>query len=571
MSETTQQIEELASPFSHVLQTNYIPTDSECATIRQFLEAPKARLNEILAEMRRLQALFKTLAAKKDRLKKFVDVHSALVSPMRRMPPELLQNIFLQTLPQSRNCAITDKEGPLLLSSVCKSWRALVLATPRLWTSVHIVVPPSSHIDAFSAWLKRVWLPRSGIQPLSFSVAHSTSLLTPDSVSLRLVYDLLVNDAHRWRHVELALHSISDIEYVSTALSGTSLPNLQSLKLSPPLRQLFMPQPPTGDMLAFLDNAPNIQRLWLPDLQLLYTTRSLSSTVLSTVVDLKIEATRLSRGLDYVHLWETLRHCTVLERCQIVSNPQEDAAVDPPEPFSLPSLHTLAITHGRAPTTTMNFFAFLDLPNLRTLTCETHGPWLTIGVAELVDLLPSPSSLLRVETLTLGINLMETQKLLTALVLFPALTKLILKHEPKGTITDTGLFGTNLILGSEAPSGDGTFLNKLGEGLLGDETTDPPRGRLLPSLQHISLGDLEATSDEALVAFVRASAARQMRKIECSFARPRQRDVTPDLKNIIRDLVPPMQVQLRYSKRGVMSGYSPFTGLRDANTHRTGG
>ncbi|KAJ7634614.1 hypothetical protein FB45DRAFT_909361, partial [Roridomyces roridus] len=42
-------------------------------------------------------------------------------------------------LPTHRNCVMDASEAPLLLGRISSAWRALSLATPRLWASLHIV------------------------------------------------------------------------------------------------------------------------------------------------------------------------------------------------------------------------------------------------------------------------------------------------------------------------------------------------------------------------------------------------------------------------------------------------
>ncbi|KAF7317338.1 F-box domain-containing protein [Mycena chlorophos] len=599
------------SPYAHVLQTNYIPSDSECHTIRDFLSAPQTELADIQAEMKRLQTAFKALSVQRDRLRRFVRSHEALISPMRRMPPEILQMIFVYSLPRSRNCAISHKEGPMLLGRVCRAWRALVLATPRLWAAVHVVVPPASHVDALANWLKRVWLPRSGIRPLSISIANSGTLVTLENQPLRAIYDVVVAEAHRWADVELAFHTIEDLRYVADMLATSALPKLQVLKICSPVRQLLLLAEPAEDYLAFLGNAPAMRSLTLPDLQPIY---SMLPPTLASIVNLKIEGTRLSRGLAYPHLWRVLRHCAALETADIICTTGDEfghqnqnnatTSSTETETFSLPRLHTLTITHGRISTNTPHsaFFGPIDLPSLRTLACHTQGSWHSIGAAELTDLLPAAPSLVRVETLTLGISLLESGKLMRALRLFPALRKLGLLHEPKlppGEAADGGGPGGMLgvILGADLPDGDGAFLEVLGRGLCPPPaafsgTQEMPVEPLLPSLQHLYLHNLTATSDDALLAFVRTLVAGSsiastdmledvanaalglvpvpalgLRRLDCFFARVRQRDIRTELKQLLNPGPAEdggnsnLEVQLHYSTRHEMSGYSPFAGL----------
>ncbi|KAJ7055370.1 hypothetical protein C8F01DRAFT_1373895 [Mycena amicta] len=511
---STNERELPSSPFQSILHSNYVPTDSESATIRDFLVDPGKQLVDIQTELKRVQRVLKALAHRQDRLKKFINAHRALVSPMRRMPPEIVQNIFVATLPNGRNCAISKKEGPLLLGRVCKSWRAISQATPRLWASVHIVVPPPSHVEALAGWLQRVWLPRSGIRPLNVSVTHSESALALDQRALHCIYAVIVSEAQRWRDIELLFHSFEDIQHLSHKVNAAPLPYLRTLKLLSPLRRLIVEPEPEEDCLAFLANAPHLRSLTLPDLQPLYRSNAL--------------------------LWETLRHCTSLKSCDIVCRAADDFALEPEfEPFSLPLLQELSITHSRLPDgSPVHFFAPLELPNLRILKCYMQGIWESIGSAELTNLLPAAPSLHHVENLTIGINFLESEKLLRALELFPALQKLSILYEPKASIDEhQGALG--IVLGPGAPQGDSAFLDKL-ERLMhraaqtdnGDNPSPRLSPALFPSLQSISLLEFAALTDDTLAQFVRTCATRGLRKVECSFSRRRQRDIRPELHDV---------------------------------------
>ncbi|KAJ6466450.1 hypothetical protein C8R45DRAFT_489282 [Mycena sanguinolenta] len=56
--------------------------------------------------------------------------------------------------------------APLLLLRVCKSWTAIALSTPALWTSIRIYFPCSK---SFRTWVLPAWLNRAHNRPLSVS------------------------------------------------------------------------------------------------------------------------------------------------------------------------------------------------------------------------------------------------------------------------------------------------------------------------------------------------------------------------------------------------------------------
>ncbi|KAF8988742.1 hypothetical protein BDQ17DRAFT_1373884 [Cyathus striatus] len=85
-------------------------------------------------------------------------------------------------------------EAPMLLTQICSSWRRIALSTPRIWSSIHIVLPniirgayPVRNylveeeelvlqtLDRRQAFVKK-WLDRSGACPLTISI-----LQTPDA------------------------------------------------------------------------------------------------------------------------------------------------------------------------------------------------------------------------------------------------------------------------------------------------------------------------------------------------------------------------------------------------------
>ncbi|KAJ7842731.1 hypothetical protein B0H14DRAFT_2780339 [Mycena olivaceomarginata] len=166
------------SPFQDILHTNAVPTDAECDSIHALLRGPR---KEVVASQKRAK------------LEEFIDAHLALVSPFRRLPDDIVRAIFLATLPLTRN-------WPLLLGRVCRSWRALALTTPRLWASMHIVVPDPSQLELLTQKVA-VWLDRSGAVPLDISLVYSR--VAPSSFDISSMMSPIIAVSRRWRNIQL--------------------------------------------------------------------------------------------------------------------------------------------------------------------------------------------------------------------------------------------------------------------------------------------------------------------------------------------------------------------------------
>ncbi|KAF7298542.1 F-box domain-containing protein [Mycena indigotica] len=166
-----------ASPFQEILHTNTVPTDEQCDEIRAYLQSYNSRLDELHTEVARLEKLLSVVMHERDELTDFLASHQALISPMRRIPDDVLCLIFLETLPAHRNTALDAKEGPMLLAGVCSHWRALALSTPKLWSKMHLVIPPQTpqtmdKQDVLVLEMQR-WLKRGANAPLDVSAQVS--------------------------------------------------------------------------------------------------------------------------------------------------------------------------------------------------------------------------------------------------------------------------------------------------------------------------------------------------------------------------------------------------------------
>jgi len=138
----------LKPEFSALLQNNDVPSELTILKVTESLKAPLNELQEIETEIQRLRKLMETMNIKRQSIQKIIDDHNIILSPARRLPRDVLHEIFLHCLPTKRNPTAEYSESPLLLTRICSSWRAIALSSPRMWSKVHIPLSnPSSSLD----------------------------------------------------------------------------------------------------------------------------------------------------------------------------------------------------------------------------------------------------------------------------------------------------------------------------------------------------------------------------------------------------------------------------------------
>ncbi|KZP11989.1 hypothetical protein FIBSPDRAFT_755702, partial [Athelia psychrophila] len=116
--------------------TNYAPGTHERIHIKSTLldvHLQLSRLDEALAQINDVRD---RIHRKQRTLQEYSAQYTALISPVRRVPPEILAEIFLYFLPHLvYNNADTTvvRRNRMLPSHICKRWRDLSLSTPNFW------------------------------------------------------------------------------------------------------------------------------------------------------------------------------------------------------------------------------------------------------------------------------------------------------------------------------------------------------------------------------------------------------------------------------------------------------
>ncbi|KAF5332546.1 hypothetical protein D9611_005418 [Ephemerocybe angulata] len=252
---------EAKTPFAKHLDTNYVPSDEELPLIRALIQQ-KA---ETLAV---LNARIKALEVERDAEQSFVQRHIALISPIKRVPDDILSSIFIACLALRRDRYEPWPTGhpAVILSHVCSRWRQLALKTPILWSTLKIYIPPfpaghpmglvhmssliqrTAESEATHSWekqverllrLSRVWIARSKdcFLTIDFLVVD-ISPSAPDSTisTISSIIGVICDASWRWKRAWLHLPSRTPINSLALGrlydLKPADIPSLCDLALS---------------------------------------------------------------------------------------------------------------------------------------------------------------------------------------------------------------------------------------------------------------------------------------------------------------------------------------------------
>ncbi|KAF9474206.1 hypothetical protein BDN70DRAFT_866582 [Pholiota conissans] len=161
---------------------------------------------------------------------------------IHRMPVEIASQIFVSFLEDEsvvgNDCFLRSSTrelawfAPLLLASVCHTWRKIALSTPQLWTFLHVHLSDASSVPTYTD-LTRRWLRRTGQLPLSISLSFSG---TYASHTVSPLFDVIRECSSRWRQLSLRIST----NYYDKLVHGLEvLPSLEEILLHPPTESVW--------------------------------------------------------------------------------------------------------------------------------------------------------------------------------------------------------------------------------------------------------------------------------------------------------------------------------------------
>ncbi|PBK95176.1 hypothetical protein ARMGADRAFT_963820 [Armillaria gallica] len=234
--------------WTRLTRTNDLPLTSQENTLSEMISSCKQDLHRLNLERSSLHAflldLKKHLKEKIDildqertRISEAIHECQGIISPVRRLPPELLCQIFLGTIERAQTTADVDTQlhdtksvgySPLSISSVSAKWRSIALSFPELWSSINILllVDDGGFSDDLNSKRLHLYLDRSQGYPLSISIYDLAGGMVDDLPA----YLITVLSPSSTRIRELSLHLPAHLFFEISTLR-LSLPLLETLIL----------------------------------------------------------------------------------------------------------------------------------------------------------------------------------------------------------------------------------------------------------------------------------------------------------------------------------------------------
>jgi hypothetical protein len=177
---------------------------------------------QLKEELSKIQETLILLEKKRASLSSYRARNKAILSPLRRMPPEVLGDIFLWTLPSPSEVQNTFdvEDSPWTLTRISSRWREISLSTPSLWSRIIVDYRNAHH---YPVSMVEAQIHRSRARKLEIHFYGSEAASSGPQIQ---IFQLLLQHSSRWEALELVL--TAEIAPLLTTLR-TGFPSLQRL------------------------------------------------------------------------------------------------------------------------------------------------------------------------------------------------------------------------------------------------------------------------------------------------------------------------------------------------------
>ncbi|KAJ3736205.1 hypothetical protein DFJ43DRAFT_1136392 [Lentinula guzmanii] len=172
--------------------TNEPPDDPDAQLFSQTLKYATDREPFLQEEVRYLETILYQRLEELSRVKQTIRQYKFVLSPVRRLPRELLMEIFFQVIGNEDPEDVLDFDRGLWpLTHICRLWRTLILNHASFWTTVSL--PGRIRYPTYAVHILSLFLERSGSRPIfvDFTCRDLESL--PQTL-----FSVLVAHSHHW-------------------------------------------------------------------------------------------------------------------------------------------------------------------------------------------------------------------------------------------------------------------------------------------------------------------------------------------------------------------------------------
>ncbi|TFK34143.1 hypothetical protein BDQ12DRAFT_657206, partial [Crucibulum laeve] len=116
---------------SPLCKSNDTPSPEEAVYASNIVSEGIAEIQNLDAQISKTKELLSQLVSHRERIVAYVDAHKSVLSPIRRLPPEILTLIFLHISSPIR----VDQPDffPWNVTRVSALWRSVMLSTKEVW------------------------------------------------------------------------------------------------------------------------------------------------------------------------------------------------------------------------------------------------------------------------------------------------------------------------------------------------------------------------------------------------------------------------------------------------------
>ena len=405
--------------------------ESERRNVNQYLRKAEQELRGYRTEVNRLKTMITVLEYKERTLKEKMANYRSLLSPVHRLPPEILTQIF--ELCAGEEPLLSPDRNPAIVSltQVCGRWRQTALSVPQLWCCVSLVLGIEWFMNVggtIPSWRKlnhlgfmaELFTERSKTAPLSLVLRTCPESQIPNAQldqALAAIACLLGN-SKRWHRFEcshdlLSRPSFANIRDRLSNLARLTIdsfigarpaqtifancPSLTDLDIKPdhwneanfPLHQINSLRLTTSYVNTarpILQRCTNVRRLELENIGSYNRPDDSEQIILPRVECLRITATEEEDLSDIINLL-TLSSLVQLEiRRSVDESSWWNFNLGPLRDFLLRSSCTItSLDLYRVPISDNETLSLLRLmPTLRTLSVQEYGTLATVPVKRIV-------------------------------------------------------------------------------------------------------------------------------------------------------------------------------------------